>query len=171
MMYLSAIVAMAENRVIGKNNQLPWRLPADLRHFKEITLGKPLLMGRKTYESIGRLLPGRQNVIITRNQNFQVLGADIVHSLEQAWALLADANEVMVIGGAELFCELLPQIQRIYLTLVHAAIEGDSYFPALNPAEWCPGVSEEHRADEENNYGYSFVTWERATAPLKKPLL
>ena len=160
-MVLSAIVAMAENRAIGKNNQLPWRLPADLRHFKEITLGKPIVMGRKTYESIGRVLPGRQNVIITRQPSFQVPGAEVVCSPDAAFKLLAPAAEVMVIGGAELYRELLSRFQRIYITLVHAVIEGDSFFPDLDPAEWREGVREDHGADEENVYPYSFVVLER----------
>lgn len=160
-MYISAIVAMAENRVIGRNNALPWRLPADLRHFKELTLGKPVLMGRKTHESIGRVLPGRRNIITTRNTTFEVPDALVVHSIEAALQTLSESDELMLIGGAELYRELLPRVQRIYMTVVHAEIEGDSYFPELKPAEWRQVNSEDHPADKDNAYPYSFVIWER----------
>nr|AIA14776.1 Dihydrofolate reductase [uncultured bacterium] len=160
-MPISAIVAMAENRVIGKNNQLPWRLPADLRHFKALTMGKPILMGRKTHESIGRVLPGRQNIITTRNTAFQVPEALVVHSLEAALKTLPETEEVMLIGGAELYRELFPKVQRIYMTLVHAEVEGDSYFPELKPSEWQQISCEDHEADQDNAYPYSFLVWER----------
>lgn len=160
-MHLSAIVAMAENRVIGRNNRLPWRLPADMRYFKKITMGKPILMGRKTYESIGRVLPGRLNIIMTRNTNFQVPEARVVHSLDAALQVVSEVEEAMVIGGAELYQALLLQIQRIYMTVVHAEIEGDQYFPMLDPKEWRQISSEAHQADAENVYAYSFVEWER----------
>jgi len=160
-MRLSAIVAMSENRVIGRDNQLPWRLPADLRHFKALTLGKSILMGRKTHESIGRLLPGRRNIIITRNQQFQVPQALVVHSVEAVLNEICNEDELMIIGGAELYRELLPQTQRIYLTMIHAQIEGDSYFPELTPQEWHKISNEDHPVDTENPYPYSFEIWER----------
>lgn len=160
-MQLAAIVAMAENRVIGKDNQLPWRLPADLRHFKALTLGKTILMGRKTHESIGRVLPGRPNLIMTRNTDLQVPGAIVVHSLEAALKFVSAEDEVMIIGGAQLYRELLPQTQRIYMTIVRAELVGDSYFPELDLKEWRQVASEEHEADEENAYAYRFVEWER----------
>ncbi len=160
-MLISAVVAMAENRVIGKENRLPWHLPADLKYFKTLTLGKTILMGRKTHESIGRVLPGRRNLILTRNPALQVPGAQVVDSLSQALKILSPADELMIIGGAALYRELLPQIQRIYLTLVHARIEGDSYFPELNPSEWQELSREDHPADEKNAYSFSFVVLER----------
>jgi len=160
-MRISAIVAMAENRVIGRDNQLPWRLPADLRHFKELTLGKPILMGRKTHESIGRVLPGRRNIIMTRNRDYQAPGTERVHSLAEVFKTLLPTDELMLIGGAELYRELLPQVGRLYLTQVHADVKGDSYFPELNPAEWKELSREEHAADAENEYPYSFMVWER----------
>ncbi len=160
-MKLSAIVAITENRVIGRNNRLPWRLPADLCHFKKLTLGKPILMGRKTYESIGRVLPGRRNLILTRNSAYQVPGAEVVFSLEEAVSGLKADEELMLIGGAELFREFLPRVQKVYLTLVRAELEGDSYFPELSAAEWREVSREDHGADAENEYDYSFTVWER----------
>ncbi len=160
-MQISAVVAMSENRVIGVDNQLPWRLPADLQHFKAVTMGKPVLMGRKTHESIGRLLPGRENVIITRNKDFEVAGATVVHSIDRALAAVAQAEEVMVIGGSMLFSEMMPQLQRIYLTVVHVELEGDSYFPEFRFEGWRKLSSERHEADEVNSYAYSFELWER----------
>jgi dihydrofolate reductase len=161
-MLISAVVAMAENRVIGKDNQLPWRLPADLRYFKALTLGKPILMGRKTYESIGRVLPGRRNLILTRDAKLSVPEAQVVTSLEAALAALpATDAELMVIGGGELYRAFLPQFQRIYMTLVHTRVEGDSFFPELGAGEWRQVSCEAHPADGENQFGYSFVVWER----------
>ncbi|HVY54116.1 MAG TPA: type 3 dihydrofolate reductase [Gammaproteobacteria bacterium] len=155
-MRISAIVAMSENRVIGKNNQLPWHLPADLKHFKAVTMGKPILMGRKTYESIGRLLPGRQNIIITRNPGFHVEGATIVHSIAEGLQAAGMVEEVMVIGGAELFREMLPLCYRLYLTIIHTQIEGDSFFPELSP-DWVEVANEFHAADQDNPFAYRFL--------------
>lgn len=162
-MRISAIVAMAENQVIGRANQLPWHLPADLKHFKALTLGKTILMGRKTHESIGRVLPGRRNLIMTRNKTFQVPGAQVVDSLAAALKTVDPDEELMVIGGAELYRELLPQVLRIYMTIVHARPLGDSYFPVLNPAEWREVSYEDHPADAQNALPYSFVVWERVS--------
>lgn len=159
-MIISAIVAMSENRVIGVNNQLPWHLPADLRYFKKITLGKPMIMGRKTFESIGKILPGRLNIIITRDQNYSVEGARVVHSLEDALKL-ADQNEMVIIGGAQLFNEALSKIQRLYLTLIHAQIEGDAFFPIINMNHWKEVSREDHFKDEKNGYDYSFIVLEK----------
>lgn len=161
-MLISAIVAMAENRVIGKDNQLPWRLPADLRHFKALTMGKPVLMGRKTHESIGRALPGRRNIILTRNTGFKASeGVEVVHSIDAVLKSLKATDELMLIGGAELYRELLPRVQRIYLTVVHAQVEGDRYFPELDLSEWRQVSREDHAAEGENAYAYSFTVWER----------
>ncbi len=160
-MELSIVVAMAENRVIGNNNQLPWHLPADLRHFKTLTMGKPILMGRKTHESIGRALPGRQNIVVTRQRGYQAEGCMVTLSVDAALAACADAAEVMLIGGAQLYRELLPRSTRIYLTLVHAIIAGDTLFPAIDPAAWHETARADHPADEKNAYPFSFVTLQR----------
>ena len=160
---ISAIVAMTENRVIGKNNQLPWHLPADLQHFKTITMGNPIVMGRKTYESIGRPLPHRINIVLTRAKAFNAPGCIVVTSIEEAMQCAKEKNskEIFIIGGAEIYRQLLPYIQRFYLTIVHQDFDGDVYFPALNPHEWHEVTRIKHEADEKNVYDYSFVTLER----------
>jgi dihydrofolate reductase len=157
---VSAIVAMAENRVIGKNNQLPWHLPADLKHFKELTTGHSIIMGRKTYESIGKPLPNRENIILTRDKNYQAEGCKVVHAIEEAIKLAAHNKELFIIGGAEIYQQAMPYIHRIYLTVVHHYFEGDTYFPALNN-EWREISNERHEADEKNDYAFSFVVLER----------
>ncbi len=161
MMQLFAIVAMSENRVIGKDNKLLWHLPADLAHFKRVTMGKPILMGRKTFESIGRPLPGRCNVIITRNKDYHAEGCVIVNSPHTALEAVADSDEAFVIGGAELYQLLLPKVQRIYLTVVHHHFNGDAYFPEIDLTEWTESHRIDHKADEKNNYPFSFVMLER----------
>lgn len=160
---LSAIAAMSENRVIGKDNQMPWSLPADLKHFKTITSGHPVLMGRKTFESIGKPLPNRTNIVITRDASYSAPDCLIVTSAETAldMALEQDMTEVFVIGGAEIYKQLLPQIQRLYLTLIHHKFEGDTFFPELFASEWREVSREKHLADEKNKYDYSFVVMER----------
>lgn len=160
-MRVSLVVAMAENRVIGRDNALPWHLPADLRFFKNLTLGKPIIMGRKTYESIGRPLPGRQNIVLTRDDNFKAPGCDICSSLEQAMLAAGDAGEVMIIGGAALYDAVLDTADRIYLTEVHSDIQGDTWFPELDPSHWTEISRERHFADERNSMDYSFVTLDR----------
>ena len=132
LMKISAIVAMSENRVIGRGNQIPWHLPEDLKRFKKITLGHPVIMGRKTFESIGRLLPGRVNCIITRQAHFQVPGAVVVSSWEKAKAHFApQGEEIFVIGGSEIYRMALPEVQKLYLTLIHQEVEGDVFFPSF----------------------------------------
>lgn len=160
-MTLSFVVAMAQNRVIGRDNRLPWHLPADLRHFKRITLGKPVLMGRKTYESIGRPLPGRTNIVITRNTRYSAPGCRAVHSITEALDAADPAGEVMVIGGASLFEQILGRAERIYLTLVHADAQGDVRFPEIDPGEWQEVQREDHPADENNTLPYSFILLEK----------
>ncbi len=160
-MLISAIVAMSENRVIGKDNQMPWHLPADLRHFKTITMGKPILMGRKTYQSIGHPLPGRCNVIITHDTAFQAPGCVIANSIETALASVSYSDEVFIIGGAILFQQMLSRVQRLYLTIVHHEFVGDAYFPEINLAEWRELDRTDHQADAENKYAYSFLTLEQ----------
>jgi dihydrofolate reductase len=161
---LSAIAAMAENRVIGKNNQLPWHLPADLQHFKLLTSGHPILMGRKTYQSIGKPLPNRTNIIMTRDPHWQApAGCVVVTSPEQALqqAAALPAKEIFIIGGAEIYHQLLPITQRIYLTIVHHTFAGDAYFPVLDTTAWQETNRTRHTADEKNAYDYSFLTLER----------
>jgi len=158
---LSAIVAMAENRVIGKNNQLPWHLPADLQHFKTLTTGHPIIMGRKTHESIGKPLPHRTNIIITRDPTYRANGCLIATSFEAALQHATATDEIFVIGGAEIYRHTLPYLQRIYLTIIHHAFEGDSFFPEFNSTEWKETARDYHAADEKNAYAYSFITLER----------
>jgi len=160
-MRISAIAAMSENRVIGLNNQMPWHLPADLKHFKTITLGYPILMGRKTFDSIGRPLPDRCNVVITRDVDFVAPGCVTANSIDTALSAVSYSNEIFVIGGAALFQQMLPQISRLYLTVIHHEFQGDTFFPEINPAEWNKLSHEDHVADGENAYAYSFLVLER----------
>jgi dihydrofolate reductase len=158
---IALVVAIADNGVIGRAGGLPWHLPDDLKHFKAVTLGKPLLMGRRTFESIGRPLPGRRNLVLTRGGGTFPAGIEPVASLEQARALLPQAPELCVIGGATLFAQTLPAAHRFYLTQVHGAVEGDVRFPAWDPAAWRETERREHPADERHRYAMSFVTLER----------
>lgn len=162
-MLLSIIVAAAENGVIGRQGQLPWRLSADLRRFKQLTMGHAVLMGRKTYESIGRPLPGRRMIIITRQPGYCAAGAEIAHSLSAACGLAASADETeaFIIGGAEIFREALPHADRLYFTQVHTMIDGDVFFPPFDRADWRLTSQEEHPADAKNDYPFAFQTYER----------
>ena len=160
---ISIIVATDQQGVIGAENALPWHIPADLRHFRQITMGKPLIMGRHTHESIGRALPGRTNIIITRDRNYQRESCCVVHSLEEAWAVCQGAPEVMVMGGASLYQQCLPLAQRIYLTLIHTSVEGDTRFPDLDKTQWREVAREDHLKDADNVYDYSFLVYERHT--------
>jgi len=153
---------MARNGVIGRDNTLPWHLPEDLKHFKAVTLGKPILMGRRTYESIGKPLPGRTNLVMTRNAAWHTDGAVTVHSIGEAMSLTQAAPELAGIGGAEIFRLLLPQAARIYLTRVHADIAGDAVFPALDTEQWVESEVRTFEADARNAYGMTFVTLDRA---------
>ena len=165
-MRVSLIVAMAENRVIGNAGELPWRLPTDLAYFKRVTMGKPVLMGRKTWEAIGRPLPGRKNIVVTRNQAFAAEGAVVVHSLDAALDLVGSApgaEELMVIGGEEIYRLALPRADRIYLTEVDLAPTGDARFPDLDPSEWQEASREDHAADGDAP-AHSFVVLERVAA-------
>ena|SRR5690242_8488587 len=166
-MLIALVVAMARNHVIGRDNALPWHLPADLKHFKSITLGKPLIMGRRTFESIGKPLPGRTNLVLTRDPDWQALGAIAVRSIEEALSAVRDCNEVAGIGGAEVFRLLLPLAGRIYLTRIHADIPGDTRFPPLDPLEWQVTDSVNFSADERNAHDMTFVTLERAQAAAR----
>jgi len=160
-MIISAIVALSENRVIGKDNAMPWHLPADLRHFKEITLGKPIIMGRKTFLSIGRALPHRLNVVITSDTDFQAAHCTVVHSIEEAMTAVSGREEIMVIGGRILFEQMLPQVSRLYLTIIHAQFEGDVFFPEIKSDEWREVSHDTFKPDAENAYAYSFITLHR----------
>ena len=163
-MLISLIVAMAENRVIGRGNQMPWHLPADLRHFKSVTLGKPVIMGRKTFESIGRPLPGRRNVVISRNLDWCAEGVESVSSLDAALALVQDADEVMIIGGGQLYREALPLAQRLYLTHIELPVtDADTWFPDYSQYQWQQCAEELHEPDEKNPYHYRFETLDRNT--------
>ena len=164
---VAMIVAMAENRVIGRNNQLPWYLPNDLKYFKAVTMGKPVIMGRKTYESIGKPLPGRANIVVTTRQNFAAEGVKVVHSVEQALtlaqgiAIVDGADEVMIIGGAQLYKEMLGHVERLYLTRVHADVEGDAQFPELDLSRWKVLSKESFAAEGPNPFDYSFIVYGR----------
>lgn len=157
----SIIAAMSDNRVIGRNGTLPWRMPADLAHFKRITMGHPILMGRKNHEDIGRPLPGRSNIILTRQQGFQAQSCIVVHHLKEVESVVPDDTEIMVIGGADIYAQLMPRANRIYLTLIHAQIEGDTFFPKFDQAEWEETEHQDYPADERNACSYSFLTLER----------
>ena len=161
MTILSMIVAHANNRVIGKDNDMPWHLPADLAYFKKTTLGKPIIMGRKTYESIGRPLPGRQNIVISRDANYQAEGIDVVSSVDAALALVNDVKEVMVIGGGAIYQHCLPVAQRLYITHIEAEIDGDTYFPEYDLQHWQKMTSELRPADENNQYPLEFAVYQR----------
>jgi dihydrofolate reductase len=159
-MSLSLIVAVAKNGVIGRTNQLPWHLPADLRYFKRVTMGKPVVMGRKTYDSIGKPLPGRPNIVVTRDAAWIAEGVSVAHSMPEALALankMADGGEVMLIGGAESFAEAVDYADRLYFTEVHRDYEGDVTFPHPDPAVW----REISREDHDGDPAYSFVVLER----------
>lgn len=157
----SIIVALSENNVIGTGNQLPWRLSADLKRVKALTMGHHLIMGRKTYESIGRPLPGRTNVIITRNGSYAPEGCVVVDSLKSAFKVAEDDAEAFVFGGGEIFREALPLVDKIYMTVVHCQIAGDTHFPTLDPDDWTELERQEFKSDEKNEYDYSFVTLKR----------
>ncbi len=160
---ISIIVAMAENRVIGRDNKLPWHLPADLKHFKMLTVGKPIIMGRKTWESLPGLLPERRHIVLTGDPGYAAEGCRIVHSLEEALIAAGEVPEVMIIGGAKLYAQALSIARRIYLTLVHVEAEGDSLFPVIDADYWEEVEREWHPPDDRNPYPYTFLTLRRAT--------
>jgi dihydrofolate reductase len=155
------VVAVAENGVIGRDNALPWRLSADLKRFRALTTGKPVLMGRKTYDSIGRALPDRTNIVVSRRAGLTIAGCIVVDSIERGLDAAGTAPEVAVIGGAALFAAVLPRTQTIHLTRVHADVPGDVFFPALDPGEWRETVLERHLSDARHTYEFSFVELER----------
>lgn len=158
---LSIIVAYDKNRTIGANNQLPWHLPADLAYFKKVTMGRPIIMGRKTHESIGRPLPGRDNIIITRNKEYQAEGCIVVHSIEDIRALENQKNneEMFIIGGAEIFKELIDEVDKLYITYIDAEFSGDTFFPDMEMNSWTKVSEEKGIRDEKNPYDYYFCVY------------
>lgn len=159
MTQLSIIVAVANQNVIGVDNTLPWHLPEDLKRFKALTMGHHIIMGRKTYESLNRLLPGRTTVIVTRNKHYAVEGAIVVHSVEQALAVCASDDEVFLIGGAELYRQGFAHADKLYITEVHTDVEGDAYLPNFDLTQWDEITRELHQA--ENGLSFSYVTYQR----------
>ena len=160
-MIVSIIVALDENDVIGTNGKLPWHLSADLKNFKKITMGKPIIMGRKTHESIGRPLPGRKNIIISRDHAYIAEGCTVLHSLDDAIDHSANVSEVMIMGGAELYRQTIGRASRLYLTEVHASVGGDTFFPEFDRDNWKEIERRDFEADEKNDHPYSFVVLEQ----------
>lgn len=160
-MIRSLVVAMARNRVIGRDNLLPWRLPADLAYFKQVTMGHPVVMGRRTYESIGKALPGRKNIVVSRNRDFAAPGCTVVGSLDEAWKAAGDAAEVSIIGGTSLFAEALPLADRIHLTEVEADVPGDTFFPEFDRGQWSEREVARHATDDRHAYPFRIVVLDR----------
>ncbi len=158
---LSLITAMDSNRLIGNNNSLPWHLPADLAFFKATTMGKPVIMGRKTFASIGKALPGRQNIVVTRDCNFDAPDCEVASSIDAAITLVDDTEEVMLIGGASLYQQTIDVADIIYLTLIHHEFKGDTWFPEINPEFWELVSQDDFEADEKNPFAYSLVKYVR----------
>ena len=165
---VSLIAALAQNRVIGIANRLPWKLPEDLAHFKALTLGHPILMGRKTFESLGRPLPGRRNIVITRNADYQPAGCETVTSLPAAIDLCQEAEEIFFIGGAELYKQVLPQVDRLYLTEVQIEAQGDAWFPEFDRDMFCEINRESQMGEKGDPLRFDFVVYERRSAEIKK---
>lgn len=160
-MTISLIAAIAQNRVIGKNNTLPWHLPADMKHFRDLTRGKPVVMGSKTFESIGKALPNRINIVLSSDFAYKAEDSIVVHSIEEALQAASYAEEVMIIGGASIYAQFLPRANRMYLTIIHADVEGDAFFPEYDEKEWKEVFTEDHEKDADNSYIYSFIILER----------
>lgn len=158
---ISLIAAMDSNRLIGSHNALPWHLPADLAFFKRTTMGKPILMGRKTYESIGNPLPGRHNIVMTGNPDFTATGCDIVGSIDTALSLCDDSDEIMLIGGASLYQQAIKRATRMYITFIHHCFEGDTWFPEFDSDDWIEQNREDFDPDHSNPYAYSFINFVR----------
>lgn len=160
---LSLIVAMDKNNVIGKDNDMPWHLPNDLKHFKETTLGNAMIMGRKTFDSIGRVLPGRKSIVLTRSEQTFPEEVDVIHSIEEIHTLRKanESDELFVIGGGELFKEMLPHADKLYVTVIDEAFDGDVYFPEIDPMIWEEVSKEKGLKDEKNIYDYYFIEYSR----------
>lgn len=159
-MNIAIIVAMARNHVIGANGRMPWHLPAELGYFRSVTWGKPIVMGRSTFEAIGRALPGRQNIVLSRQADFVAPGCEVVHQLDEAWRI-AQGDEIMVIGGAALYTQTLSLATRLYLTEIDANVTGDTYFPTFDRQHWQETARVEHAADAKNPYNYACLTLRR----------
>ena len=162
-MIISLVVAAAKNNAIGKDGKMPWHLSNDMKHFKNVTWGMPIVMGRKTFESLGKALPGRKNIVISRQENWKTEGTTVVKNIDEALdsAIITDAKEIMVIGGGEIYKLLFSNAKRIYLTRVDAEPDADTYFPSIDVREWELISQKDHEADEKNDYNYSFQVWER----------
>ncbi len=158
---ITIVAAVSDNGVIGRAGRMPWHLPADLAHFKRITMAKPVIMGRRTFESIGCALPGRRNIVVTRRAGAVLQGTEVARSLDDALELVVDAEEVMVIGGSDLYREALPRARRMELTRVHADVEGDTWFPEFDKSQWRETARTERPADQRNVWALSFITLER----------
>jgi dihydrofolate reductase len=158
---ITLIVAAADSGVIGRDNTLPWHLPEDLKRFKRLTLGKPVVMGRKTFESIGRPLPGRHNIVVTRDTNYRREGVTVVHDVDAAVRSAGDVPEIMIIGGADLFRLFLPRAGRLHLTRVHGDVAGDVHWPGIDEREWRLLESERHDIDERHARAFTFELWEK----------
>ena len=158
---ISLIAALANNRAIGKDNQLPWHLPADLKHFKQLTLNKPIIMGRKTFDSIGRPLPKRRNIIVTRQASLTIEGCEVFNSIDAALAATTDEAETMIIGGANIYEQTLAHADRLYLTLVDTDLDGDAFFPEWAETEWHVTDKSEHHQDENHIFNYTFIILDR----------
>jgi dihydrofolate reductase len=158
---ISLIVAVAKNGVIGDKNRLPWRLSADLRYFKSLTMGKPIIMGRNTWESLPGILPGRRHIVITRDQDYRAEGCELVHSLDEALEVAGEVPEVMIVGGGVLYRQTLPRADRLYLTRVEADVPGDTFFPDIDRHQWQEVSREAHVADERNQFDYTFIVLNR----------
>jgi len=160
-MIVSAIVAIAENRAIGKDNELLWHLPADLKHFKAVTKGHTIIMGRKTFDSIKKPLPHRRNIVVTRNSDLKIEGAEVVNTVDEALAICQAEQEVFIVGGAEIYKLAMPLTDRIYLTTVHRSYEADTYFPEIDDHDWKEVASERHEPDEKHHVAFTISTLER----------
>lgn len=161
--HISLVAAASENNVIGDENEIPWHLPDDMKFFREITEGKPIIMGRKTFESIGKPLPKRHNIVISRQRDLEIEGCDVVGSLEEALELAEEesADEACIIGGGQIYSEGIDQADRIYLTRVHATVDGDTYFPEVDEEEWEEIDRQDHDKDEQHEYAFSIIHYER----------
>ena len=162
---ISIIVAASTNNVIGADGELPWKISDDLKRFKALTMGKPIVMGRLTWESIGRPLPGRQNIVITRQAGFSADGCDVVASPAAALAIAGDASEVMIIGGSQIYDLFLPKAGRLHMTRVQTEIDGDAFFPEISESDWELVSSEAHEASDRNEFAFDFRTYERKDRP------
>jgi dihydrofolate reductase len=158
---ISIIVAMASNRVIGANNTMPWRCPEDLKYFKSLTMGHHMIMGRKTFDSIGKPLPGRTTVIVTRNRDLKIEGCMVLHSLDEAIAACKNDDEIFIVGGAELYQIALPVVNKLYITEIQQEIDGDTYFPEFDKTKWRETAREKRHQDAPQSLSYHFVTYQR----------